>query len=106
MKRIIALVPLLCALAWVSGCDSSSGADAVLACQEAIRMAAKNPSSAEIPYVAPRCYPAEELCSVRWDHGDGLRLQNGFGAMIDTTAICIVKRGAVTGLDLDGKSIL
>lgn len=69
-------------------------------CAEAIRGASENPTAAEIPYVKT----LNGLTS--WPRGSGLRLQNQFGAMIDTTASCITDgRGNVTGLSISGETI-
>lgn len=69
-------------------------------CAAAIRGASKNPTSAKIPYAKTR----GDLTA--WAHGDGLRLQNQYGAMIDTTASCITDgRGTVTGLSINGETI-
>lgn len=75
-------------------------------CQEAVRSAAKNPSGAKIPYAGVS--EGGGLFHVDWRHGDGLRLQNGFGAMIDTTVACKVNMATmrVTYLMMDGKKLI
>lgn len=72
-------------------------------------MAAKNPSSAEVPYAKVRLIRGEGVKGeyvVNWRHGDGLRLQNGFGAMIDATAQCVTADGRITSLFINGESVL
>ena len=43
-----------------------------------------------------------------WEKGDGLLLQNAFGAKLDTTATCIVKDDmkTVMALVIDGKKLI
>lgn len=73
---------------------------AYAACAAEIRSASTNPSAAKIPYVKTR----GELTA--WAHGDGLRLQNQYGAMIDSSASCITDaEGRVIGLTINGDQI-
>jgi uncharacterized membrane protein len=62
------------------------GQDELLACQKRITQLAANPSGAEVPYTKPRAVRGGFV--FEWAHGDGLRLQNGFGAMVDTPGSC------------------
>ena len=81
--------------------------DAEVLCQEAIRRAAKNPSGAKIPPGSSRGVNADGPgYVVNWSHGAGLRLQNGFGALIDTTASCVAVNNRVISLVLDGEKVL
>ena len=78
-------------------------------CSEALKKAAKNPSSVEIPSVKAKAwggFKPNGQYLVRWEHGDGLRLQNGFGAMMDATAICWVDPDGVFSLSINDKKVL
>ena len=87
--------------------EGSKLMSAQLLCADAIRLSAKNPSSAKIPHPQQRGRNADGPGFViNWPHGNGLRLQNGFGAMVDTTASCTVTDGRVTRLLLDGNEML
>lgn len=95
----------------LTGCggDLSPEGKVLIACQEAITMAAKNPSSAEVPYAKVKLIAGEGVKGdyvVNWRHGDGLRLQNGFGAMIDATAQCFTSDGRITDLSINGETVL
>lgn len=97
---------LAIALALSCGCGKSSPeAVAITQCQEAIRQVAKNPSAADVPY-AKAVPDGGGGYRMVWRHGDGLRLQNGFGAMIDTTAVCVIRAGKVYALDVGDKQII
>lgn len=75
-------------------------------CDRAIRLAAKNPSAAEVPF-PPQRKRGPEGWNFYWLHGDGLQLQNGFGAHVEATAICSTDPtgSRVTGLLLDGRHV-
>ena len=90
----------------MTGCGKGSPeAVAITQCQEAIRQVAKNPTSAEVPYTKATKEGSDTYRMI-WRHGDGLRLQNGFGAMIDTTAICVVRAGKIHALDVGDQQII
>lgn len=77
------IVLALAALA-LTGCSERQ---AVEACKAAIKEKATNPSAAVIP--APKNVGAgSEFTLVVWEKGDGLRLQNNFGALLDVAATC------------------
>jgi hypothetical protein len=63
-------------------------------CAAVLKALAKNPSSARIPR-ARAIDIGDGHVQYDWRHGDGLALQNGFGAMIDTTASCVLNNGAL-----------
>jgi hypothetical protein len=97
MKRIL----LFCAALALVGCTQSPEQEAQALCRTALLNAVKNPTSAKIPpgnVVAASYLPAGEDFSVNWGRGKGLLLQNDFGAMIDSEAVCVVTKGVVTGL--------
>lgn len=75
-------------------------------CEMAIKASAKNPSAAKIPHVRNQGAGGEFYFA--WPHGSGLRLQNGFGAMIDTSAACTVSANGrtVTSLSINGETII
>ncbi len=107
--KIVAIAVLGLAVAMLAGCKQSPEQRAEALCYEALKRAAKNPTSAEIP--RPKVKPWDPAKSeghylVRWDHGDGLRLQNGFGAMLDATAVCWVDEGGVFGLSINDVQVL
>lgn len=100
---------LIFGLLILTGCKQSPEQVAQVVCQEALKQAAKNPSSAEIPpgIVEPLSFVTDGTgYSVTWGHGKGLRFQNGFGAMLDSTAMCIVRDGKVTRLGIDEKMVI
>ena len=81
--RAIAVVAALA----LAGCGGERAA--VGTCESLIKKVAKHPSSVEIP--APTKVERVELGHViQWEHGGGLRMMNNLGAMLDTTATCLV----------------
>lgn len=76
------------------------------ACEKAIKSAAKNPSSAVIPS-RPNLADSGGFMFA-WKKGDGLLLQNAYGAKLDTTATCIVNddKQTVMALVIDGKKLI
>ena len=97
MSRIF----VFCVVLALAGCAQSPEQKAQALCRTALLAAVKNPTSAKIPLgnVVPASYlPAGEDFSVNWGRGKGLLLQNDFGAMIDSEAVCVVTKGEVTGL--------
>lgn len=78
--------------------------DAQAACIRAIKSSANNPSSAVIPYAANTSTAGPFF--FHWARGDGLRLQNGFGAMLDTEVMCAVDGAKVVALVIDGKRLI
>lgn len=78
--------------------------DALLQCQSAIKAAAKNPSTAEIPYASDLGSNGNHVFN--WERGQGLRLQNALGAHNDAGAACIVKGGKVVALIIDGVKVI
>ena len=101
---IVALVTIS-----LTGCSISPQDKVLIACQEAVKVAAKNPSSAEIPYAKVIRIAGEGVKGdyvVNWRRGDGLRLQNGFGAMVDSTAQCFTSNGSIKELSINGEVVL
>lgn len=80
--------------------------NAQITCEAAIKAASKNPSSAVIPQ--PRVGESQTHHQFHWPHGHGLRLQNDFGALIDTTAVCNVDRktARISSFEMDGEKLL
>lgn len=109
MMKIAGLVVVGLSVALLVGCKQSPEQRAEALCFEALKRAVKNPTSAEIPtpkvseWKSGGSYPHY---LVRWDHGAGLRLQNGFGAMLDATAICWVDERGVFGLSINDVQML
>lgn len=99
MARIVSLA-LVTLVVGCGGGEPSPQAVAQHACKQAILAAAKNPSAAKVPL-------GKNIGGyLSWPHGHGLRLQNDFGAMIDSTASCFTDgRGKVTGLSINGETI-
>jgi len=84
---------------------SGSGGPAFVNCSNSIRSAVSNPSAAVIPYIPNRGTRGDGYYA--WTHGSGLRLQNEFGALIDSTASCTTDiNGTITSLSVNGESIL
>ncbi len=79
---------------------------ALAACSKALKRAAKNPSGINIPYTTDLATAGGYMFN--WDKGDGLTMQNGFGAKIDTQATCVVAEDGTTviGLVVDGKKLI
>lgn len=74
--------------------------ESAVTCQRAIREASRNPSAAKIP--APSHYSQTERgWRVAWRRGDGIRLQNGYGALIDHGAVCDTDRTGRVVLSLE-----
>lgn len=88
-----------------SGPDSLRSSRALLHCQKAIKAVAANPSAAKIPGVSVD----ESALEFRyvWRHGGGLRLQNGFGALMDASATCVISKSTrkITELTIDGRRL-
>lgn len=57
-------------------------------CEQAVRLTAKNPTTAKIPNVRIDGRYRSYGYDFEWPIGTGLQMQNGFGAMIDTQATC------------------
>src|SRR6185312_3692474 len=79
---------------------------AQLACDKAIKAASANPSAAHIPYTPNMASAGGYM--FQWKKGDGLTLQNGFGAKLDTAVTCVVAEDGATviGLVVDGKKLI
>ncbi|WP_457488446.1 hypothetical protein [Tardiphaga sp. P5_C10] len=77
------IVLALAALA-LTGCSERQ---AVEACKAAIKEKATNPSAAVIPSPGDVA-SGKEIVFINWKRGDGLRLQNNFGALLDVSATC------------------
>ncbi|MFD1709820.1 hypothetical protein FVQ98_14200 [Ottowia sp. GY511] len=70
----------------------TQAAGALLHCQTAIRRASRNAQRAVVPSV-PQSFPLDaDQYGFEWKSGSGLQLQNGFGAMLDTYATCVVSK--------------
>ena len=82
-------------------------ADARVLCANAIRAASRDPEKAEIPFV-PATSRGDEI-SMSWNAGAGmLRLRNGLGLEVPSSAACVVSRSQkrVTVLSIDGQTII
>lgn len=73
-------------------------------CQGTIRLFARHPSSARIPEIDGIALQ-DKLFVFDWTRNSGLAFQNSMGAMLDTTASCVVVGGAVVSLVLDHELI-
>lgn len=102
------MIRLICAISIFSLLSACGGSDPAVKylyyCQHAIKQAAKNPSSADVPYTRGTAIPGG--FRYHWARGDGLRLQNGFGAMMDATATCEVDSTQITSLTINGNKII
>lgn len=110
MSRIALHLVALTAAVAVSACGGAGEpdrtADALTACQTAIKRAATNPSAAEIPFTKNHGTAGEYYFA--WPHGSGLRLQNDLGALVDASASCTVAADGttVTSLSISGDTII
>jgi len=92
----------------LSGCqqpDTALDQDVDLAfrvCAEALKLTAKNPSTAKVPRVNPTAR-SQTKHRYDWNHGDGLAFTNGFGAAVDQTASCMTEGGHISLLSINGK---
>ena len=89
----ICMMLIVIAVNQISGQSSDDQeAGALLHCQIAIRRASLNGAQAVVPKVR-NVYPATEgQYAFDWKGGSGLQLQNGYGAMVDTYATCLVSK--------------
>lgn len=80
--------------------------DAQLMCTKAIKAATKNPSAAVIPHSANQAQSSGFYFV--WNRGDGLRLQNDFGALNDAEVTCAVQGDPmrITLLKIDGQRLI
>lgn len=86
--------------------SSPSLASALTSCQYAIRSASLDKASAEVPYVRGVVIKGE--ASFSWPRGSGLRLKNGFGALLDASAACEVDLATnrIKFVSVNGKRVL
>lgn len=100
MRNVIGLMATMLLL---SACDllpKTNEQLAFAACQKMVALEAKNPSSAVVPKVKGERHKA--MWQFKWKHGDGLRFQNAYGAMIDQTAECHAIGENVVQLNVGG----
>lgn len=85
--------------------DDGRGSALVL-CQMAIKQTAKNPSSAVVPYARDAGSNGRHIFV--WRPGDGLTMMNGFGAKLDTAAVCSTNAAGsrILSLTVDGNDVL
>ena len=104
-KAVVALAVLFLA-AQAAPASGSGELDAFVLCKHAIKNHAKNPTTAEIPHVVNRAQSGGYF--YYWKRGDGLRLQNGLGALNDAEASCIVLDAPlrVVSLKIDGVRLI
>lgn len=100
MRRVL----VLAAVVMLAACSNERSA-AYKACSAALRDAAKNPSSAVIP--KPKVEPLRHMegLVLSWGRGDGLLFMNNMGALLDTTADCVVVDGRVAILSIDNRPV-
>lgn len=83
----------------------SAEMDALVDCQFAIKAASLNSDAADVPPVKNWGKPGDYYFA--WPRGSsGLRLQNGFGAMLDASAACFHDGTKITGLTINGKDVI
>lgn len=118
---MLVLSPVIAIFAFVvASCTSGSGgsatnttassfshADALTMCQSAIRRVARDPDKAEIPYVE-NFGTGNEYYFAWGGSTKAIRMRNGLGLDVATSAACIVSKTSrqITLLTLDGSSIL
>ena len=84
-----------------------SDGDAVYLCQQAIKLASKDPERADIP-VVPVMQSGDQV-NLAWGHSTKmLRLRNGLGLEVAASGSCAVSRSQkrVVSLTLNGETIL
>lgn len=90
--------------------DTSKGmreSDALWLCQKALKTISRDPENADIPYVSDQGQGSEFYYA--WGTNTKVvRMRNGLGLDVATSASCIVdgKNQRITALTLDGKSVL
>lgn len=105
MKQWIVLAAVMLA----AGCTSKEERayqQAFASCSEMLKDAAKNPSSARIPTGAKKG-TRDRGITLWWGRGSGLAFMNGFGAMIDSSAMCSTSPDGskVQELVIDGSAV-
>lgn len=81
--------------------------EALQACQKALRSAARDPEKAEVPDVGAMHGGAD--WRFLWNANSRVvRMQNGLGAQVAVTALCVVDEdnGRIKLLTLDGKQLV
>lgn len=73
-------------------------------CEAVVKKLAKKSSSAKIPRVKPIKKRAGRI-QYSWKHGSGLAFQNGFSAMIDVSAECLLLDGKLDEISFNGEWI-
>lgn len=103
-------------MSWLGGGSGGSSSntsgqisqlDAIFLCQTALKAASRDPERADVPYVEGKLSGNEYYFA--WGNSTRpVRMRNGFGIEVAAGASCFVDRNSrkVTGLTLDGKSIL
>ena len=82
--------------------------DAHVLCDQAIKLASKDPERPVIPYVTPRLLNGGDF-QFEWGHSTKmLRLRNGFGLEVEASGSCGVSREKkrVIGLTLEELTLL
>lgn len=85
--------------------DRIARVDARTNCEELIKRASVNRETADVP--SPTITKDGPQFRLVWAHSNPIKLQNGFGAMIDSTGSCVFEPGVgVTALNIDGQSLI
>ncbi|WP_313274760.1 hypothetical protein [Stenotrophomonas sp.] len=105
MKQWIVLAAVMLA----AGCTSKEERayqQAFASCSAKLKDAAKNPSSARIPPATEREVSGRGI-ELWWSKGSGLAFMNGFGAMLDSSSMCITSTDGtmVRELIIDGATV-
>ena len=75
-------------------------------CVQAIKLSSRNSETARVPAEVNVSETPDEF-AFAWPRGQGLQLQNGFGAMLDAQATCLTdSTGKILSLTIDGKPII
>lgn len=86
-----------------AGIDAAS---AFVICENAIRSASVNPSTAVVPHA--RAIDNGQSWRYVWLRDAGMQLQNGFGAMVGAAGACSVDKasGRITQLYVNGETLI
>ncbi|HHA2936791.1 hypothetical protein [Stenotrophomonas maltophilia] len=105
MKQWIVLVAVILTVGCASK-EERAYQQAYDSCSESLRDAAKNPSSARIPPATEREVTGRGI-ELWWSKGSGLAFMNGFGAMLDSSSMCITSTDGtmVRELIIDGATV-
>lgn len=98
-----------CAIALLTGCSGLSEQEkrelvALEHCQFAIKRVSRNQDQTTVPYT--RNEGSQTQFRFEWRQGSGLQMPNGFGALQDSTALCVVQDDRIQLLVVNDRPVL